>query len=68
MLYPLILETARKATLYDPALVQTGPAVRNDQNILNMHQDLLSQAKRPDLAEIYQLLSQAIINRRIDKI
>lgn len=68
LLYPLILETARKATLHDPVLVQTGPAVRNDQNILNMHQDLLSQAKRPDLAEIYQLLSQAIINRRIDMI
>jgi len=63
LLYPLMLETARKATLHDPALVQTGPAVRNDQNILNMHQDLLNQAKRPDLAEIYQLLSQAIIAR-----
>lgn len=42
--------------------------MRNDQNILNMHQDLLSQAKRPDLAEIYQLLSQAITNRRVDQV
>lgn len=63
LLYPLILETAKKATQYDPVQVQTGPALREDHNILQMHQHLLEQASRPDLKEIYQLLSQAIITR-----
>ena len=63
LLYPLILETAKKATQYDPVKVQTGPALREDHNILQMHQHLLEQANRPDLKEIYQLLSQAIITR-----
>lgn len=63
LLYPLILETATKATQYPPHQMQTGPAVRNDHNILNMHQQLLAQAQRPDLADLYQLMSHAIIER-----
>lgn len=63
LLYPLILETAAKATQHPPQQMQTGPAVRNDQNILNMHQQLLAQAQRPDLANIYQLMSEAIVQR-----
>lgn len=63
LLYPLILETAAKAIQHPPVQMQTGPAVRNDQNILNMHQHLLAQAERPDLANIYQLMSEAIVQR-----
>ena len=62
LLHPLILETARKATLHDPVTVQTGPAARADQNILNMHQALLQQ--RQDLQQVYHLLSEQIMHRQ----
>lgn len=63
LLYPLILETAKKATQHAPVQVQTGPAVRQDVNILGLHQNLLEKNDRADLKEIYQLLSQAIMHR-----
>ncbi len=63
LLYPLILETAKKATQHDPVQVQTGPAMRHDHNIVELHQNLLLKANRPDLKDIYQRLSQAIIAR-----
>ncbi|MFY7004880.1 Rossmann-like and DUF2520 domain-containing protein [Acinetobacter pittii] len=63
LLYPLIIETAKKATENDPKQMQTGPAVRGDQNILAMHQDLLAQAERDDLKQVYQLLSDGIVKR-----
>lgn len=64
LLYPLILETANKATHNDPKIVQTGPAMRGDQNILTMHQNLLASAQREDLAQVYQLLSEQIMQRK----
>lgn len=63
LLYPLIVETAKKTTENDPMQMQTGPAVRGDQNILAMHQDLLAQTNRDDLKEVYQLLSDGIVKR-----
>ena len=63
LLYPLILETAAKATQNDPKNMQTGPAVRGDVNILQMHQSILAELNRPDLAEIYALMSQQIMQR-----
>ena len=63
LLYPLILETAKKATENDPKQMQTGPAMRGDQNILTIHQDLLAQANRNDLKQVYQLLSDGILKR-----
>ncbi|GAA5587288.1 hypothetical protein Acal01_02456 [Acinetobacter calcoaceticus] len=63
LLYPLIVETAKKATENDPMQMQTGPAMRGDQNILAMHQNLLAQAERDDLKDIYQLLSDGILQR-----
>lgn len=63
LLYPLILETAKKATLNAPEKVQTGPAIRGDQNILNMHQDMLAQAQRPELSTLYALVSEQIVKR-----
>lgn len=64
LLYPLMLETAKKATQHAPQQVQTGPAKRGDQNILALHQSLLQQ--QPDLAEVYQLMSQQIMQRHVD--
>ena len=63
LLHPLILATAQKALSHDPADVQTGPAIRGDQNILNMHQHMLEQANRQDLKEVYRLFSQGIQQR-----
>lgn len=63
LLYPLILETAAKATQNDPKMMQTGPAVRGDVNILQMHQSILVDLKRPDLAGVYTLMSQQIMQR-----
>ena len=61
LLYPLILETANKVLNNDPKLMQTGPAMRGDQNILNMHEQMLQKAQREDLKNIYQLMSQQIL-------
>ena len=63
LLYPLIVETANKATQNDPELVQTGPAIRGDHNILNMHQQMLNDTDREDLKVVYQILSQQILKR-----
>lgn len=59
MLRPLILETAQKVQSHLPAEVQTGPAVRNDENTMKAHLQMLNN--EPDLKAIYSLLSQQII-------
>jgi len=63
LLYPLILETANKATANHPKDMQTGPAMRGDQNILSMHSQLLADSNRPDLQNIYSLISESILKR-----
>ena len=57
-LYPLILETAQKIVLTNPDNVQTGPALRNDKNIIGKHLNLLSGEKK----KIYQTLTESIQN------
>ena len=52
-------ETAEKVQSADPAKVQTGPAIRNDENTMAMHQQLLKG--EPQLQQLYFLLSQGII-------
>lgn len=64
LLYPLILETAKKATEHDPRQVQTGPAMRGDQNILKMHQQMLVDSGREDLQQCYQMMSEQISKRQ----
>lgn len=61
LLLPLIDETARKVHEKSPHEAQTGPAVRMDKNIIDKHLDLL--AARPDMAQLYVLLSQGIYKR-----
>ena len=61
LLYPLILETANKALSNDPKQMQTGPAMRGDLNILNMHEHMLNEEQRDDLKQVYTLLSQQIL-------
>lgn len=60
LLRPLIAETAHKVQLYDPATVQTGPAVREDMEIINSHLEMLQD--QPELQDLYRKLSQSIVN------
>jgi predicted short-subunit dehydrogenase-like oxidoreductase (DUF2520 family) len=59
-LRPLIAETAAKVQQVLPSEVQTGPAIRKDEKILQKHLDFLKD--QPQLQEIYRLLSQSIVN------
>jgi predicted short-subunit dehydrogenase-like oxidoreductase (DUF2520 family) len=59
-LRPLIAETAAKVQQVLPSEVQTGPAIRKDEKILQKHLDFLQD--QPQLQEIYRLLSQSIVN------
>ena len=60
LLFPLIDETAAKIHDMSPINAQTGPAVRYDENVLQKHLELLSEANQPNMQVIYQLLSQSI--------
>ncbi|NII81664.1 MULTISPECIES: Rossmann-like and DUF2520 domain-containing protein [unclassified Pedobacter] len=55
---PLIAETADKVMSNLPENVQTGPAVRADENTLNKHLSMLTDM--PELQNIYQTLSDSI--------
>lgn len=59
LLKPLIIETAEKIQQHAPVTVQTGPAIRQDYFILHMHEEMLST--QPELQQLYQLISAAII-------
>lgn len=59
-LRPLIAETAAKVQQALPTEVQTGPAIRKDEKILQKHLDFLQE--KPQLQEIYRILSQNIVN------
>lgn len=58
ILLPLIEETARKLKSLTPYEAQTGPAVRDDKNVIYSHLELLKNDEK--LSEIYKLLSESI--------
>jgi predicted short-subunit dehydrogenase-like oxidoreductase (DUF2520 family) len=58
VLIPLLTETAEKVKSIPPAMAQTGPAIRNDQNVIKKHLDLLSFS--PGSMELYEKLSRSI--------
>ncbi len=58
LLRPLILETANKVMGMSPGKAQTGPAVRNDQKILQEHINKLSDS--PELQKLYSFVSEGI--------
>ena len=61
-LSPLILETAHKALASgNPREVQTGPAARNDREVMNKHLELL--ASHPEWKEIYAMMSENICKK-----
>jgi predicted short-subunit dehydrogenase-like oxidoreductase (DUF2520 family) len=59
VLEPLIKETFLKAIDIGPENSQTGPAVRNDQNTIKKHLELLSFS--PELQKIYSDMTQSIV-------
>ncbi len=61
LLYPLIEETARRVRSFHPALMQTGPAARNDLETVSKHLQLLEVY--PSLREIYMLLTNSILEK-----
>lgn len=61
-LLPLIKETAEKASQNSPLKVQTGPAVRNDKNVIDKHLKLLSHL--PKYKKLYSFVSEIILQQR----
>lgn len=61
LLLPLIRETARKVELQDPKQVQTGPAVRHDTLIMELH---LAMINHINIKELYALMSKIIAEKR----
>ncbi len=66
LLKPLIYETAQKAIDLDPRKVQTGPAIRNDSNIIDKHIKLLQG--NSEIKEMYKFVSESIytFNQKTD--
>ena len=58
MLIPLIQETSKRVSLFEPGYAQTGPAIRRDTETLNRHLSLLED--QPQLKEIYRLFTESI--------
>lgn len=58
ILHPLIHETALKINSMSPKEAQTGPAIRNDQDVINSHLPLLNSEQQ----KIYQILTSSIQN------
>lgn len=58
ILRPLIMETAEKVQHAFPREVQTGPAIRNDEQTLIKHKELLTGM--PELQDLYETLSKSI--------
>ena len=56
---PLISTTVEKLAHLSPSQSQTGPAIRHDLQVVGSHLSMLDGDKR----EIYDLLSQSIMNR-----
>ncbi len=61
LLHPLIEETTAKALTLGPQKAQTGPAARNDENVIKKHLELLSCS--PELQTLYRMLSDSIRRR-----
>ncbi|TKB99345.1 Rossmann-like and DUF2520 domain-containing protein [Pedobacter cryotolerans] len=59
---PLITETASKVQYALPLTVQTGPAIRHDEQTLKKHEELLNDHQ--ELLEIYKILSNSIKKTR----
>ena len=59
LLLPLIKETAQKITDLSPAAAQTGPALRDDKQVMEQHVKMLSQW--PEYQDLYKRISIEIL-------
>ena len=59
---PLIERTAKKIHSRKPASIQTGPAVRNDQKIIQKHLEHLNA--HPDYKELYEAITASIVKKQ----
>ncbi|MBR8536314.1 DUF2520 domain-containing protein [Carboxylicivirga sediminis] len=59
LLHPLIQETANKVLRMSPSVAQTGPAARNDQQIIQKHLNQLEGQK--ETQQIYRMLTDSIL-------
>ena len=57
ILKPLINETVNKIHKLDPIKAQTGPARRNDMNIMKMHENML---ENEEIKSLYVVISKMI--------
>lgn len=55
--FPLIKETTEKIEVLEPKLAQTGPAIRNDERILKLHEELISDEEQ---LKIYKIMNESI--------
>ena len=58
LLFPLFDETIRKIKTKTPAKLQTGPAIRGDENTMRLHLELLET--NPTFQEVYKKISKSI--------
>ena len=63
ILLPLIKETVSKLSRLRPSEAQTGPAVRKDYEIIDLHKKELENY--PEICEIYTLLSNSILSKTL---
>lgn len=64
LLYPLLQETVSKALDKGAKEAQTGPAKRNDQNVIQAHLEMLDESDK----KVYQVISESIIKTYYDKL
>lgn len=62
LLYPLILEGAMRIKEHSPLELQTGPAMRNDEQTISTHRTMLQQY--PQLLKLYDLFTESIRHLR----
>ncbi|MEZ5008665.1 MAG: DUF2520 domain-containing protein [Chitinophagales bacterium] len=60
ILQPLLKETIRKAALQHPKEIQTGPAIRNDENTKKRHLKLLEEWNDESLTNLYKAFWKSI--------
>jgi predicted short-subunit dehydrogenase-like oxidoreductase (DUF2520 family) len=62
-LLPLILETANRLKEISPRESQTGPAIRNDDETIKKHLEILDS--NPQLKRIYEVMTESIKNFKV---
>jgi hypothetical protein len=60
ILEPIIKKTTANATKDNVFRLQTGPAIREDLELIKLHIDILSE--NTEFMEVYELISKSIIH------